>query len=71
MIDNDSTKRPTHSVYTVREARNGGKDHWVEIGAAWTNRDGSLAITLDATPVNGRLIVQERRVDDQAGQGAR
>lgn len=70
MTETDA-RRPTHSVYTVREARDGGKGHWVEVGAAWTNRDGSLSLTLDAMPVNGRLIVQERREGDQAGQGSR
>ena len=65
----DSSKRPSHSVFNVREGKDGGKGFWVEIGAAWTNRDGSLSVALDAVPVNGRMVIRERRDGDQAGQG--
>ena len=66
----DASKRPTHTAYTVREGKEGGKGYWMETGAAWTNRDGSLSVTLDALPVNGRLLIRERRESDQAGQGS-
>lgn len=62
------SKRPTHTVYTVREGRDGGKGYWMEVGAAWTNRDGSFSVTLDAVPVNGRLVIRERTERDQEAQ---
>ena len=54
------TKTPTHSCYTVRDAGDGKKGVWVEIGAAWTNKDESLSVKLDALPVNGAIIIQRR-----------
>lgn len=55
-----TTSAPTHSCYTVREGKEGAKGFWVEIGAAWVNRDESLTLRLDALPVNGQIIVQKR-----------
>lgn len=54
------TKTPSHSCYTVRETAQGKKNFWVEIGAAWTNKDQSLTIKLDALPVNGEIVVRQR-----------
>lgn len=48
----------THkAVYTVVERDN--KSFWVKVGVAFTNRDGSLNLKLDAVPVNGTLQVRE------------
>lgn len=65
----DTSKRPTHTAYTVRESKDGGKGYWIEVGAAWTNRDGSLSITLDAMPTNGRLVIRERSEGDPRQPG--
>ena len=46
------------NVYTVVDTKN-GKAVWVKIGAAFTNRDGSLTLRLDALPLNGTLQVRE------------
>ena len=41
------------------------RTHWVRIGAAFVNRDGSIALVLDAFPVGtNRLLVREPRYDD-------
>jgi hypothetical protein len=56
--------KPTHTAYTVREGKEGTKGFWIAIGSAWTNKDGSLSLTLDALPVNGRLVIRERKDDD-------
>jgi hypothetical protein len=56
--------KPTHTAYTVREGKAGAKGFWVDIGSAWTNKDGSLSVTLDALPVNGRLVICVRKDDD-------
>lgn len=55
MAKNDERKE----VFTVVEGRQGDKGWWVRIGTAWVNRDGSLGVTLDALPVNGRLVIRE------------
>lgn len=49
------------AVYTVIERTDGEtkKSFWVRIGAAFTNRDGSYTVKLDALPVNGMLQVRE------------
>ena len=49
------------AVYTVIERIDGEnkKSFWVRIGAAFTNRDGSFTVKLDALPVNGMLQVRE------------
>lgn len=46
------------AVYTVVE-REPNKKFWVRIGRAFTNRDGSLSVQLDAMPMNGRLEIRE------------
>jgi hypothetical protein len=68
---NDSTggagKKPL-AVYAIIE-RN-GKNFWLKVGAAFTNRDGSVTLYLDAVPVgSNRLQVREPRVWDEARPG--
>jgi hypothetical protein len=66
------SKKPTHTAYAVRENKEPGqKGYWLEIGAAWTNKDGSLSLQLDAMPIGGRVIVrarQEREAQDGGQQ---
>lgn len=45
-------------VSTPVERKEGEKAFFVKIGAAWVNRDGSVNVTLDALPVNGRLHIR-------------
>lgn len=45
-------------VYTVVE-RGEGRTFWVRIGVAFTNRDGSINIRLDAVPVNGTMQIRD------------
>jgi hypothetical protein len=54
-----STNVDRKIVYTVVDTKN-GKAVWVKIGAAFTNRDGSLTIRLDALPLNGTMQVREQ-----------
>jgi hypothetical protein len=44
-------------VYTVTEK--GEKSFWTRIGVAFSNRDGSLTVKLDAVPVNGTLQIRD------------
>ncbi|MCS6797822.1 MAG: hypothetical protein NZ898_04730 [Myxococcota bacterium] len=53
-------------VYTIVER--GQKKHWVRIGAAYTNRDGSLNVYLDAVPTNGQLQIRDYRPFDERGR---
>ena len=57
-------------VYTVVDTKS-GKAVWVKIGAAFTNKDGSINVRLDALPVNGTLQVREPQVwEDRRPDGA-
>lgn len=48
----------THHVYTVVDREGGGRSYWTRIGSAYTNRDGSLTLKLDALPVHGTMQVR-------------
>lgn len=62
-----TNKKPSHTAYTVREGKGeGSKGYWLEIGSAWTNKDGSLSLALDALPVNGRIVIRERQEREAA-----
>ena len=46
-------------VYTIVEREKDGQSFWLRVGIAFVNRDGSLNVRLDATPVNGRLQIRD------------
>ncbi|HTP49278.1 MAG TPA: hypothetical protein VMK42_01160 [Anaeromyxobacteraceae bacterium] len=53
------------SVYAVIERRDGVRPYWMKLGAAFTNRDGSLTLILDAFPWStNRLLVREARTPE-------
>lgn len=49
------------AVYTIRSRAGLGKPIWVKIGIAFMNRDGSVNLHLDATPLDGKLQMREWR----------
>jgi hypothetical protein len=52
------------AVYAIPESKDGEKSFWPKIGIAFTNRDGSIAILLEALPLGtNRLQVREMRED--------
>lgn len=54
-------------VYTIIEAKEDGKkDFWQQIGIAYTNKDGSENVYLNALPLDGKLHIRE--VSDDRGQ---
>jgi hypothetical protein len=64
------------SVYAVLDRKDGGKPYWLKVGAAFTNRDGSLTVVMDAFPSStNRLQIREQRFPEEApppgGNGAR
>jgi hypothetical protein len=57
MNTSKSTPATWKAVYTVIER--GDRSHWLRVGTAFVNRDGSLNVKLDALPVNGTLQVRD------------
>lgn len=52
------------AVYAIPETKDGEKSFWPKIGIAFPNRDGSIAILLEALPLGThRLQVREMRED--------
>ena len=47
----------TKNVYAITER--GEKSFWTKIGVAFTNKDASITIQLDALPVSGRLQIRD------------
>ena len=45
-------------VYAIVER--GPKKHWLRIGLAFVNRDGSLNVRLDAVPLSGQLHIRDQ-----------
>jgi hypothetical protein len=65
------TNQPTHRVYAVRKTgQNTG--YWVEIGAAWANKDGKgISIKLNLLPVGeADIVVREIRAEAGSEGGA-
>lgn len=52
---------PSLVVYTerARSGPQGQHTEWVRIGIAWHNRDGSIAVRLDAFPIDGAMQIRE------------
>ncbi len=50
------------AVYAIPESKDGEKTFWPKIGAAFTTRDGSITLLLDALPIGtNRLQVREQK----------
>ncbi len=59
-------------VWAIPESRDGEKAFWVKIGVAFTNRDGSINLILDALPLGtNRLQIREQKEESRAGAPAR
>lgn len=57
MSDSAAKSRP-RGVYTASQPES-MRSTWTRIGTAWTNRDGSITLRLDALPVSGVLTVRD------------
>lgn len=53
------------TVYTIVD-RGPERRHWLRIGIAFVNRDGSLNVRLDAIPANGQLHIREAPLRDES-----
>lgn len=60
--------KPQFVVYTVIETPGNGPNFWQRVGSAWSNKDGSLNIKLNALPVNGSLHVRAPTAKEEQEQ---
>ena len=73
MNDASETGTKRLGVFAIPESKHGERHYWTRIGAAFTNRDGSLTLVLDALPLGtNRLQVREVRTvaEARAGNGS-
>jgi hypothetical protein len=60
-----SDNKPTLYAYTVRDRGRNRPSIWTRIGAAWPHEKGNgLTITLDALPLDGRIVLTEPKPDE-------
>ena len=61
----NNSNRPSHRVYAV--TKNGERNFWQPIGAAWPHKDGEgFNLKLDFLPLNGSEIVIRKPKADEA-----
>jgi len=57
---------PTYDVFVISEKEGAERQVWTKVGTAFTNPDGSLALHLEALPLDGKLHCRLRKADDKA-----
>ena len=62
-----ANQKPNYVAYTIVETNGDAKAFWQRVGSAWMNQDGSINITLNALPLNGKLHIREPKADEQPG----
>jgi len=70
--DKKTRARPSHTAYMVRDyvAANGQAEaNWSKIGVAFAHRDGmGFDVVLDASPVNGRVVLRSNELAEAKRQ---
>ena len=61
-----ANQKPDYVAYTIVETNDDIKDYWQRVGSAWTNKDGSINITLNALPLNGKLHIRAPKADEES-----
>lgn len=61
-----ANQKPNFVVYTIVDSNGDADDYWQRVGAAWTNKDGSINITLNALPLNGKLHIREPKASESS-----
>lgn len=56
-------QKVSRKVFTIVKGSGRAKPYWQQIGSAFDNKDGSINVVLNATPLDGRLHI--RTVDEQ------
>jgi len=70
MSDTKEANGKKLAVYAINEKDGDRGAWWQKIGMAFTNRDGSIAIYLDALPLGtNKLQIREQRDEARAGTG--
>ena len=54
----ENRKQAFKVIYAIVDRPN-GKQHWLRIGTAFANRDGSMNLYLDAVPLTGKLQMRD------------
>jgi hypothetical protein len=57
METNHDNKPLAKVAYAITERS--GRSYWNRIGRAFTNKDGSITVRLDAVPVSGTLQIRD------------
>jgi hypothetical protein len=71
MSDQKEASGKRLAVYAINEKEGERAAWWQKIGLAYTNRDGSIAIYLDALPIGtNKLQIREQREEGRGGAGA-
>ncbi len=47
-------------VYAITE-KGEGKSHWLKVGVAFLNKDGSFNVVLNVLPLDGKLHIRDRQ----------
>ncbi len=56
------------AVFAVPDTKEGEKGYWTKVGVAFTNRDGSINLFLDAFPIGtNKLQVREQKPAAERG----
>jgi hypothetical protein len=62
MSETNGSGQKQLAVFAIPETRDGEKRYWPKIGIAYTNRDGSITLLLDALPLGtNKLQIREPR----------
>ena len=68
MTKNETSKQPSHRIYSVRKIDD-GKAFWTQIGTAWINQDGKgFNLKLSLLPLDGSDIVMREPKDEGEGK---
>jgi hypothetical protein len=55
----NKSNTPTHKIFSIRNRGEGKKASWTEIGIGFTNKDGSLNLTFNCIPVDGKCQIRK------------
>jgi len=63
-------RTPAFRIFAIRERGTGDdkKNFWVEIGAAWENKDGSYNLDYFLFPTDPNTTIQLRPYDDNENE---
>lgn len=60
---------PSHRLFNV--TGDGDNARWTDIGVAWATKDGKgYTLTLNAIPVNGRIVMRIAEAKDDKKKGS-